>query len=150
MAINSAKVISAGLLTGVVYNVFDMLWNFTALQADGREMVARLNLNPAVVTDVSYQIPWMVIDFVLGILTIFVYAGFRPRFGPGPKTAVIAGFTLWVVMVSFYCGFASMGILTETMAMKASLLAIVNVVVGSIAGAWAYREPTPARPNGET
>ena len=140
MAINTGKVISGGLLAGFVYNVFDMLWNFTVLQADGLAMATRLNLNPAVVTDFSYQIPWIVIDFVLGFLTIFIYAGFRPRFGPGPKTAVIAGFMLWVAITSIFCGFASMGVLTETMAIKASLLAIVNVVVGSTAGAWAYKE----------
>ena len=140
MAINTGKVIAGGLLTGLVYNVFDMLWNFTVLQADGLAMAARLNLNPAIMTDFSYQMPWVVIDFVLGLLTIFIYAGFRPRFGPGPKTAVIAGFTVWVVMASFFCGFASMGMLTEGMATKASLLAIVNVVVGSLAGAWAYKE----------
>ena len=140
MAINTGKVITGGLLAGFVYNVFDMIWNFAVLQADAVAMAAKLNLNPAVATDFSYQIPWIVVDFVLGLLTIFIYAGFRPRFGPGPKTAVIAGFMVWVPMTSFYCGFASMGVLTETMAIQASLLAIVNVVVGSIAGAWAYRE----------
>ena len=140
MAINTGKVISGGLLAGFVYNVFDMLWNFTVLQADGLAMAARLNLNPAVVTDLSYQMPWIAIDFVLGLLTIFIYAGFRPRFGSGPKTAVIAGFMPWVAITSIFCGLASMGVFTEAMAIKASLLGIVNVVVGSIAGAWAYRE----------
>ena len=140
MAINTGKVISGGLLAGFVYNVFDMLWNFTVLQADGLAMAARLNLNPAVVTDLSYQMPWIAIDFVLGLLTIFIYAGFRPRFGPGPKTAVIAGFMPWVAITSIFCGLASMGVFTGAMAIKVSLLAIVNVVVGSIAGAWVYRE----------
>ena len=140
MAINTSKVVVGGLVTGVVYNVLDMLWNFTVLQADGLAMAARLNLNPAVVTDISYQIPWIVVDFVFGLLTIFIYAGFRPRFGPGPKTAVIAGFVLWVALTSLYCGFASMGLFTESMAMKGSLLGMVNVVIGSIAGAWAYTE----------
>jgi hypothetical protein len=140
MAINTGKVISGGLLTGFVYNVFDMLWNFTVLQADGLAMAARLNLNPAVITDFSYQIPWIVIDFVLGLLTIFIYAGFRPRFGAGPKTAVIAGFMPWVAITSVVCGFAWMGVFTEALVIKASLLTIVNVVVGSIAGAWAYQE----------
>jgi hypothetical protein len=46
----------------------------------------------------------------------------------------------WVVLASLFCGFAWMGVLTEAMAIKASLLAIVNVVVGSLAGAWAYKE----------
>ena len=140
MAINTGKVISGGLLAGFVYNVFDLLWNFTVLQADGLAMVTRLNLNPAVVTDFSYQIPWIAIDFVLGLLTIFIYAGFRPGFGPGPKTAVIAGFMVWVPITSIFCGLAWMGVFTETMVIKTSLLAVVNVVVGSIAGAWAYTE----------
>ena len=140
MAINTGKVISGGLLTGFVYNVFDMLWNFTVLQADGLAMAARLNLNPAVVTDFSYQIPWIVVDFVLGLVAIFIYAGFRPRLGAGPKTAVIAGFMVWVVMTSLFCGFASMGVLTEAMATKAAALAIVTIGVGSVAGAWAYKE----------
>ena len=140
MAVNSGKVIAGGLLAGFVFNVFDMIWNFTVLQADGLAMAARLNLNPAVFTDFSYQIPWIVVDFVLGLLTVFIYAGFRPRFGPGPKTAVTAGFMPWVAITSIFCGFASMGVLTEAMAIKASLLAIVTVTVGSIAGAWAYNE----------
>ena len=108
MAINTGKVISGGLLAGFVYNVFDMIWNFTVLQADGLAMATRLNLNPAVVTDFSYQIPWIAIDFVLGLLTIFIYAGFRPSFGPGPKTAVIAGFMVWVPITSIFCGLAWM------------------------------------------
>ena len=140
MAINTGKVITGGLLTGFVFNVFDMLWNFTVLQADGLAMAARLNLNPAVITDFSYQIPWIVIDFVLGILTIFIYAGFRPRFGAGPKTAVMAGLMPWVAISSIMCGLAWMGVFTETVVIKISLLTIVNVVVGSIAGAWAYKE----------
>ena len=140
MAINTGKVISGGLVTGFVYNVFDMLWNFTVLQADGLAMATRLNLDPAVITDFSYQMPWIVIDFILGLLTIFIYAGFRPRFGPGPKTAVMAGFMPWVAISSLLCGLALMGVFTETMVIKVSLLTIVNAVVGSIAGAWAYKE----------
>ena len=140
MAINTGRVVAGGALTGLLYNVFDMAWNFTVLKADGLAMVTRLNLNPAVVTDPAAQIPWVVVDFVLGFLTIFIYAGFRPRFGPGMKTAVIAGFMPWTVAVALFCGLASMGVVTEAMVIKSSLLTIVNVVVGSIAGAAIYKE----------
>jgi hypothetical protein len=31
-----------------------------------------------------------------GFLAAFLYAAMRPRFGPGPRTALVAGFTLWL------------------------------------------------------
>src|SRR5437667_4515115 len=33
--------------------------------------------------------------FVLGVLLVWLYAAIRPRFGPGPKTSLIAGLVLW-------------------------------------------------------
>jgi|SRR3990172_7035260 len=140
MAINTGRVIAGGAVAGFVYNVFDMLWNFTVLKADGLAMVTRLNLDPAVMTDPVAQIPWIVVDFVLGFATVFIYAGFRPRFGPGVKTAIIAVLPLWVVTTALFVGLASMGVFTGAMVMKASLLSIVTVVVGSIAGAAVYKE----------
>ena len=140
MAINTGRVFAGGAVTGLVYNVFDFIWNFTLLKPDNEAMVTRLNLNPALLTDPAAGIPWVVIDFVLGFTTIFVYAGFRPRFGPGAKTAVIAGGTLWVAITAIFCGLASMGVVTEALVIKSSLLAIINVVLGSIAGAAVYKE----------
>ena len=32
----------------------------------------------------------VIVDFILGILTVWVYAAIRPRFGPGPRTALTA------------------------------------------------------------
>ena len=33
--------------------------------------------------------------FLLGIVTVWLYAAIRPRFGAGAKTAVIAGLFVW-------------------------------------------------------
>jgi hypothetical protein len=140
MAINTGRVVAGGAVAGLVYNALDMLWNFTLLKADNAEMITRLNLNPALMTDPLAAIPWVVIDFVLGFVTIFVYAGFRPRFGPGARTAVIAGAPLWVTGTAIFCGMASMGVVTEAMVVKSALLTLVNVVLGSIAGAAVYKE----------
>jgi len=71
MAINTGKVITGGLLAGVVFNVLDMLFNFTVLASDNMEMVNRLNLDPAVATSFSYGVPWIVIDFVFGLLVVW-------------------------------------------------------------------------------
>ena len=140
MAINSGKVVSGGLLAGLVFNVFDMLWNYTILAGDMKDMIDRMHLDPAIMTDFSKAIPWIVIDFVIGLLVVWTYAAMRPRLGAGPKTAVLAGLVPWVGITAVLCGFTSIGVFTMGMFIKSSGLAIVSTVVGSIAGAWVYKE----------
>ena len=41
-------------------------------------------------TDVSNAIPFIVVDFVLGLIVVWTYAAMRPRFGPGPKGLMAA------------------------------------------------------------
>lgn len=140
MAINTGKVIAGGLLTGLVLNLFDITENMTVFAAENEAMLKRLNLNPAIATDFSYAIPWIVVDFVMGLVVVFTYAGLRPRFGPGPKTAIIAASILWLAVTSVLFGFTSMGVFTQSMMIKGSLLSLVNVVIASVVGAWVYTE----------
>jgi len=140
MAINNGKVITGGLLAGFIMNVLDMTWNYTVLAPDMKAMVDRLRLDPAVMTDLSYAIPWVVVDFVLGLVIVWNYAAMRPRLGPGPKTAILAGLVPYVAVTAVLCGFAGMGVFAEGMIIRGSAFALISVVVGSVAGAWAYKE----------
>ena len=60
----------------------------------------------------SAAAPWIVIDFLFGILIVWTYAAMRPRFGPGPKTALIAGITLYLAVTTVLYGFTSMGMMS--------------------------------------
>ena len=140
MAINSGKVIAGGLVAGLIMNILDITWNYTVLAADMKAMVDQLRLDPAVLTDLSYAIPWIVIDFVLGLVIVWNYAAMRPRLGPGPKTAILAGLVPYVAVTAVLCGFAAMGVFTEGAMIRGSVFALVNVVVASVAGAWLYKE----------
>src|SRR5437899_10511040 len=74
--INLGSVVLGGLVAGVVLNIVDYLVFAVVLKLP--------------VT--SGQLIWFVIlDFVYGIGLVWVYAAVRPRFNPGPRTAVIAG-----------------------------------------------------------
>lgn len=140
MAINTGKVIAGGLLAGLVFNALDMTANFTLFAKDNEEMIRRLNLNPAAATDFSYAVPWIVADFVFGLLVVFTYAGFRPRFGAGPKTALVAGLVPWLAVTAVMTGFTGIGVFTQDMMIKGSLFALVNTAIGSVIGAWVYTE----------
>ncbi|MGH9579875.1 MAG: hypothetical protein ACRD2R_02680, partial [Terriglobales bacterium] len=41
----------------------------------------------------------VLVNLGMGIWAMWLYAAIRPRYGPGPKTAAIAGFGWWVI----YC-----------------------------------------------
>src|SRR5437899_9931568 len=78
--INLGSVGLGGLVAGVVLNIVDYLVFAVVLKLP--------------VT--SGQLIWFVIlDFVYGIGLVWVYAAVRPRFNPGPRSAVIAGVAVW-------------------------------------------------------
>jgi hypothetical protein len=136
--INVARVILGGLVAGIVANAFDFVINNYLMMDEGSEMIARLNLNPATVE--SSVTTWIIVDMIWGILLVFTYAGIRPRFGPGPKTAIIAGIIPWFAVLLTMTGLMSMGVFTQQAWMKSSLLYLVSSLAATLAGAAVYKE----------
>lgn len=46
----------------------------------------------------------------LGVATVWLYAAIRPRFGPGPKTAICAGLVVWALSYVFTAIFGGQSI----------------------------------------
>jgi hypothetical protein len=139
-SVNTGKVIAGGLLAGLVFNVLDFVSNAFILAADFRANAQRLGLDPAVAESPAGIATWVVIDFILGLLVVFTYAGIRPRFGPGPKTAVYAGLVVYLAVTAVVFGLSQGGLIPMSLFVKASVTSLVTVIIGSIAGAWAYQE----------
>jgi hypothetical protein len=76
----------------------------------------------------------------MGLLLVWTYAAMRPRFGPGPQTAILAAFPLFTAVTLIMFGFTMMGFFTTGVFVKSTLFSLVNVAIGAIAGAWLYRE----------
>ncbi len=136
--INVGRVILGGLVAGVVYNVGEAILNMSIIAADIADFGKK------------YQLPEMgggfiakmtVLMFVFGIVTVFIYAAIRPRFGAGVKTAVIAGVTVWFLSF-FYATFlmTTMGLFATAPSVKGALWELGEAVLASIAGAWVYKE----------
>ena len=83
---------------------------------------------------------------VLGILMTWWYAAMRPLFGPGPKTAAIAGLAVWVTAIWLgVVGFAFKSVaMGEPYSLpsgpKLPILYLVIMVASTIGGAWFYKE----------
>jgi hypothetical protein len=88
----------------------------------------------------SVAVSWIIVDFLFGILVVWNYAAIRPRFGPGVKTALLAAFPLWGAVTLILFGFTNMGLFTMPLFIKGTIYSVVNTAIGSVAGAWAYKE----------
>lgn len=139
-SINTGKVIAGGLLAGLVFNVLDFVSNYLLVGEDFRANATRLGLDPASAETPAVIASWVVIDFLFGILVVWTYAAIRPRFGPGPKTAIYAGLVPYLAVSLIVLGFTQLGLFPMAVFLKMSLISLVIVSVGAVAGAWAYKE----------
>ena len=140
MAINTGKIVAGGLVAGVVANAFDFVTNTYILGADMQAWAASHNIDPATLTSGAVAGTWVVVDFIYGLLLVFTYAAIRPRFGPGVRTAIIAGLVVFLAPTIVLFGFTQMGMLTMPMFVKGTIGAIVATLAASVAGAAIYKE----------
>ncbi len=108
---NIGRILLGGFIAGVVANAGDYIINVYLMAEEGAAMMQRLNLSSANVE--GSVLTWVIVDFIWGMLLVFTYAGFRPRFGPGPRTAVIAGVTIWLAVCAVFAGLMSMVVYTQ-------------------------------------
>lgn len=136
--INMGRVILGGLLAGVVLNIVDSIAYGVVLASDFEAAMRDLGRGPIT----GSQIVWFVIvDFLYGILLVYLYAAIRPRFGPGPRTAVIAGLLVWIGAVLLHSlAEMPMGLLPTRLAVIGMVIALVQLPVAAVVGAWPYKE----------
>jgi hypothetical protein len=135
---NLGRLFLGGLVAGVVGNVLHALSSMYLTTVEMSDMQRRLGLSQDAIN--SSVTTWIIVDFVWGLLLVFAYAAMRPRFGAGPKTAVVSGVTLWLAVASVFAGLTAIGVYTEQAFIKETFLNLVTVLAASLAGAWVYRE----------
>jgi len=86
-----------GLLWAVVYNA---LWAVSWFLFLRRNFIAAFEaLGRPFPETIEWVVTYVLLTIVGGVFAPWLYAAIRPRYGPGPKTAAIAGFACWVIGV---------------------------------------------------
>ena len=136
---NRGRVVLGGLLAGIVINVVEFITNGVVLrEAWGKAMQALgkpadLTAGAIVVFDI-----W---GFLLGIAAVWLYAAIRPRYGAGPNTAIRAGLVTWAVAVFLAnLGNYPLGLFPMRLLVITSVVALFEIVIATLAGAWLYKE----------
>lgn len=138
--INWSRVILGGLLAGVVINIVEFLVNGLWLADDWVSVMQGLGKSGE--TSGGQLLVYNIWGFLFGIFAVWLYAAIRPRYGPGPRTAVCAALSVW------FLGYLMAMVPPIMMEMFPVGLAIimlaaglVEVVIGTLLGAYVYREP---------
>lgn len=141
MRVNWARVILGGILAAVVINVSEFVLNEKVLKADWESALKAMGKTTLPGPDSILW--WIVWSLVLGIGVVWMYAAIRPRYGPGPGTALRAGIAAWV-FAHLLEGIANVNLGFYPRRITAISLAwsFGELIVAAILGAWAYREGT--------
>ena len=136
--INLKGVIIGGLVAGLILNVVDYIFWGVLFAKDFQAALEAIGRPPA-----DSLIPlFVVLDFVYGIALVYLYAAIRPRFGPGPRTAVYAGLIMWVIAGLLHAiSEGPLGFFPMRLYLLGTVVGLVLIPVAAVAGARFYAEP---------
>lgn len=138
--INGSRVLVGGLAAGLVMNVIDAVTNGMLLGAQWQREVVALNPDLMRLAAATSTTGWIIVDFLLGLLLVWLYAAIRPRFGAGPLTAVLAALVVWLIAHAVYASYVFMGLFSASLITASSLGGAVATLAGGLLGARLYRE----------
>lgn len=139
--INWGRVLLGGIVAGIVIDLVNYVVNSYIWAQQNDAMMKRLNIQLR-----PHAIPVFLLEgLFLGIAAIWAYSVARPRYGPGPKTAVITALGVWFIgsLLPTADMWAS-GIVRSRMACADVLVGLLTIIVASLIGASLYKEAVGA------
>lgn len=82
-------------------------------------------------------------NFVASVWAMWLYAAIRPRFGPGPKTAAVAGFAWWFIESLQSAKWVALLGLPTDVVLAPGAATLPAIIGAALMGAWCYEERRP-------
>jgi hypothetical protein len=139
--INWGRVILGGLLAGLVMNIGEAALHAGLLGQDYRALLEQRGV--AAEGDPARLSLLVIMTFVLGVAAVWLYAAIRPRYGPGPQTAICAGLAVWLfahLWSGVYLGVSFGDLIPAKLAWLPVVWGFFEAPIGTLAGAWVYKE----------
>ena len=136
--IDNGRVLLGGLLAGLVINIGEFLRDGLLLADRVAEMLTSLGLSEP---SGGQMVVFTIVGFALGVVTVWLYAAIRPRFGPGIRTAIVTGVVIWLLIYPLpSIGYAVLDMFPDDFLLIANIWGLVEIPLAAVAGAWLYQE----------
>ena len=137
-SMNVGRVVAGGLLAGLIINISEFVLNEPILGDKWKEAMEAMNAPVPGGGEIAF---FVVCGFVVGLVTVWLYAAMRPRLGAGPKSAITAGLITWLL----YYGVANLsfgitGMVGWDIAGVVLGWSFVEMIIASVAGCAIYKE----------
>lgn len=141
-AMNAGRVVSGGIVAGVVINAIEFVMNGVVLSGRMSDFYMKMGIAEPGGAALAW---YVVLGFALGFLIAWTYAAIRPRFGPGPQSAFFAAVAVWVAgalvpIVSWML----MGIYPLGLGLIGLAYVFVEFLVAAMVSGAIYQEATAA------
>ena len=139
--INIFRVLLAGLIASVAFIIIEFIFEGIASLAFGfnEAELAKQYFPDIILSGTRYQIINVIYLISTFTFTVWLYAALLPKFGSGPKTAIIAGLVLIALIVLFLVNQINMGIYPLKPALLSLIFGIIEFPLSIVAGATFYK-----------
>jgi len=147
-SINTGRVLAGGVVAGIIMFFGDGIVHGALLTERWAGVMAGLGRAQ---THGSAGMPYFALyDLLKGLSAVWIYAAIRPRFGAGPRTALLAGLVTWFLCIPVpLLGLIPMSFFGRRLPALWSIYGLIPVLIAALVGAWLYREqdaPALAKP----
>lgn len=149
--INFGRLIIGGLIATVILFVTDGLFHEKLFHTYWEYVYQGLGTTAPTEGHTTDLLYFLAFELGRGYLAILLYVLMRPFYGPGPMTAIAAGFVAWLAFsVAGPAQFIPLKFYSRRLWMMVAAAQLVTSVVANIIAAWIYRDPaTSATPVSE-
>jgi hypothetical protein len=135
--INVGRVLISGIIIAVIIDIVEGVTNGLILAQQWTAAMATLNQPPL---GVGQVIGFNIYGLIIGLTAAWIYAGFRPRFGAGHRTALITGLTVWVL--GYFVPYLALALTGLPIGLMVTLgiVGLVEILVATLVGAYFYQE----------
>ena len=141
--INMGRAILGGIVAGVLINIVEGVVNGALLKPQWSEAAKAIGHSGEI--SAKQIVAFNVWGFAAGLVAIWLYAAIRPRYGAGPKTAMCAGATVWVLAYAMANAMmAFLHIYPLNLLVIATVVGLVEMLIATLAGAYFYKEDSSA------
>jgi hypothetical protein len=134
--INWGRLLLCGLVAGIVWTLLSSVVTVFA----GYDFAAAVPGKALSAPSGGLITFLFIVNLVEGLWAMWIYAAIRPRYGAGPKTAVVAGFSWWVVSSLIDATWGSFGFVPAKALLGPMAASLPATILAALAGAWLYKE----------
>ena len=137
---NWTRVILGGLLAGVILIAGELGLHRVILHERWTAAFAALGKHPA-----GWEM-FIPANVFVGIFTVWLYSRMRPRYGPGPRTAIRAGLAIWAVFwVIPILALVPLELFPNELLLLVIAGGVINANLAALLGAWVYKGDAPSK-----